>query len=201
MKEWITTTDAEKQLGLTKRQWASLAPSLGGRKDKGRWLIPTENAKRFLGTTTDDKSTDNEKKEEDKVNQHNIAIEQYKILFNVIINLGDNVVKSVLTIFLIYTAITALVIRGIDSTPEIKNVLYINYALIAVFSYYLGYLRFRIVTMFELVERIEKEEGYRFMGIRGYESKTNYRFFSTKGLYLVIVLALLGINTLILNLL
>lgn len=128
----------------------------------------------------------------------NISLEQYKIIFNVIINLNDNVVKSILTIFIIFTTIVAFVVKDINLMPQIKNVLYINYAIIVVFSYYLGYLRFRIITMFKIVEEIEKREGFKYQGIVSYEKKTNWKFYSTKGLFWVVVLTLTGINTLLL---
>lgn len=132
-----------------------------------------------------------------KGKRDDFTLEQYKILFNVIVSLNDSVVKSVLTIFIIFTTIIAIVVRGMDENPLLKNVLYINYALIMVFAYYLGYLRFRIVTMFHIVEEIEKGEDFKYPGIMSYEKKTNWRFYSTRGLFWVIVLTLIIINTLI----
>jgi hypothetical protein len=128
---------------------------------------------------------------------HVFALEQYKILFSVIVSLNDSVVKSVLTIFIIFTTIAAIVFQNVDKHPQLKQVLYINYGLTIVFAYYLGYLRFRIVTMFGLVERIEKGEKLKYRGIVSYEEKTNWRFYSTKGLFWVVILSLIAINTLL----
>lgn len=133
-----------------------------------------------------------------KRNGQNIALEQYKILFNVIINLNDNVIKSALSIFVIFAAIVALVLQNIEKAPEIIYLLYLNYAIIAVFLYYLGYLRFRIVTMFSFVDRIEKGENFKYRSIPDYEEKTNLRFFSTKGLFAMISIVLFIINTVLL---
>lgn len=126
-----------------------------------------------------------------------VALEQYKILFAVIINLGDNVVKSVLSMLVVYFAVVAFVVQGISHNPNVKDILLVNYGLVFVFTYYLGYLRFRIVTMFKIVNEIEEKEKFTYRGIQNYEKITNYKFYSTKGLFVVLALSLIIINTII----
>lgn len=128
-------------------------------------------------------------------NNESFIIEQYKILFTVIVNLNDNVIKSILTMMVIFSTIVAIVIQGMAKNPTLKNVLFLNYGLIIIFAYYLGYLRFRIITMFNLVNEIEKTEKLKYRGILSYEHKTNWRFYSTKGLFFVVVTILIMMNT------
>lgn len=110
-------------------------------------------------------------------------------------NLNDSVVKGVLTIFTIYFAIIVVVLQRINENPNIKNILLLNYVLIIVFFYYLSYLRFRIITMFRLVKKIEDGENFKYSGVEDYEKLTNFKIFSTKGLFACILITLLLINT------
>lgn len=127
-----------------------------------------------------------------------VPIEQYKILFNVIINLNDGVVKGIITIFVIYITICTLVIHGMNTNPNIKNLLFFNYVLIFVFFYYLGYLRFRIKTMFDFARIIENGENFKYRGIDTYERTVRNKFFSTVGLYFMVIGVLMIMNTVLL---
>lgn len=40
--EWVTTAEAAQVLGTSERWARELAPSIGGRKSGGRWLIPRD---------------------------------------------------------------------------------------------------------------------------------------------------------------
>lgn len=134
---------------------------------------------------------------EDKstLSQQSIITEQYKIVFSVITSLNDNVVKSILSMFVVYFASVAFVVQGYHDTPKLKYVIFLDYALIFVYFYYLGYLRFRITTLFKIIEEIETKEKFKYRGMRNYEKRTDFRFFSTKGLFVVIMLSLILINT------
>ena len=128
-------------------------------------------------------------------------LEQYKILFSIIVNLNDTVVKGILTIFLVYVGVIALVLRKPDDIPNIKALLYINYVLVLVFLYYLSYLRSRIRIMFELAQNIETKERFSHQIIKDFETLTRGKFLSTRGLYAVITVALLVSNTILILLL
>lgn len=122
-------------------------------------------------------------------------VEQYKIVFSVIVSLNDNVVKSMLTMLIIYFAITAVALRAIPDFPQMAKLLYVNYFLIIFFFYYLAYLRFRILVMFKIAEEIENSNDFSYRGMTSYEDKTNYRLFSTKGLFFFIMGTIIAINT------
>lgn len=130
-----------------------------------------------------------------------VALEQYKIIFNVIINLNDAVVKGVFTLFLVFSAFLATIVANVEKIPTMKYGVFLNYGLILVFMYYFVYLRIRIKTLYTIADQIERMNSDFSPGVRLYLGETRGKFFSTVGLFIIMFSVLAIANTAVLWLL